>query len=598
MKSRITLSLLLSLLYISIFAQAPQGIHYQAVVRNGNGDPLLNTNVQFRFTIEGPGGFPIYYQETQSATSNAIGGINLIIGNGNTTQGNFETTDWKSGSLRIRVEMDPAGGISFAPFGMTDFQSVPFALYSDRAGAIVDGNGNDWTPADDLDEQTLTVNGNQLAISNGNAVTLPTGSGGDNWGTQTIVTEPELTGNGTLVSPLGIATQGASNGDVLKWNGNAWVPQEDNGQNYSAGDGISIVGGVISNTGDDDDDNDNEIQTLSINGNTVSLSNGGGNINLPTYNEGTGIDISGNTISATNTQAIWNANQLQSRNVSSNTPANGQVLKWDGASWAPGTDNGGSYTEGTGINIAGNVISAENTVALWNANKLQGYNISTGVPDGGDVLKFNPDNNTWFPGTDDDSNPWGTVGNNIYYSQGNVGFGLNNPQSRIHVVDEDKIQMDDQSFGKWATVTIEFTSQLAPVTDDLRDLGTSTRRWDDVWATNGMINTSDINDKNNVHSIDYGLDEIMKLRPVSFTWKNRPERGTKLGLIAQELETVIPEVVANAARIPAVNSEPSEPCTRLGVYYSDLIPVLIKAVQEQQLMIENLQTEIAELKKR
>jgi hypothetical protein len=597
MKSRIILLLLCLITISALYAQAPQGFQYQAVLRDGNGNPLLNTNVRFRFTIEHSSGNPVYYQEMQSTTSNALGGINLIIGGGNGTQGNFSTVNWKDGSVRVRVELDPSGGSNFSSFGITDLQSVPYALYSDRAGVLVDGNGNDWSPEDDLDQQTLTVNGNQLSISNGNAVTLPTGSGGDNWGSQTVVTEPELTGNGTLGSPLGIAIQGASNGDVLKWNGNAWVPQEDNGQDYAAGNGISINGGVISNTGDNDNDADNEIQTLTINGNVVTLSNGGGNINLPAYTEGTGIDINGNTISATNTQAMWNANQLQNRNVSSNAPTSGQVLKWDGSSWAPGADNGGSYTEGTGINIVGNVISAENTTAQWNANKLQGYNISSSAPTGGNVLKFNPDNDTWFPGNDDDSNPWGDIGNNIYYSDGNVGFGLNNPQSRIHVFNEDKIQMDDMTFGKWATVSLEFSSNLVPETDNTRDLGTSTRRWDDVYATNGTINTSDLRDKSNVQSLSYGLEDILKLRPVSFTWKTRPEKGTKLGLIAQELETIIPEVVSNPERTPSANSEPDAGGeTRLGVYYSDLIPVLIKAIQEQQVMISELQAEVNALK--
>ena len=158
--------------------------------------------------------------------------------------------------------------------------------------------------------------------------------------------------------------------------------------------------------------------------------------------------------------------------------------------------------------------------------------------------------------------------------------------------------MDDQTFGKWATISIEFSSNIVPVVDDSRDLGTNARRWDDVWATNGTINTSDMRDKTNIQSISYGLDEIMKLRPVSFTWKNRPEKGTKLGLIAQELETVIPEVVANPERTPAVNSEPGEAGDdRLGVYYSDLIPVLVKAIQEQEAKIIQLQEEIELLKR-
>jgi hypothetical protein len=97
--------------------------------------------------------------------------------------------------------------------------------------------------------------------------------------------------------------------------------------------------------------------------------------------------------------------------------------------------------------------------------------------------------------------------------------------------------------------------------------------------------------------LDYGLDAIMQLRPVSFNWIHRPEAGTKLGLIAQELEAVIPEVVANTQRNPSLDSEPdAEGERKLGVYYADLIPVLIKSIQEQQAMIEALRAEVEDLK--
>ncbi len=569
---------------VNLTAQVPQGFQYQAVIRDNTGNPLLNTPVQFRFTLENNAGNQIFYQETQSTSTNALGGINLVIGSGNASQGTFALTNWKDGDVRVRVELDPAGGQNFSPFGLTTLQSVPYALYAERAGSLVDQNGDDWGPENDQDEQTLTVNGNQLAISNGNAVTLPTGSGGDNWGSQTIATEPELTGNGTLGSPLGIATQGASNGDVLKWNGNSWVPQEDNGQNYTAGSGIGINGGIITNTGDNDNNATNEIQTLSINGNVVSLTNGG-SINLPTYTEGTGIDINGNTISATNTQALWNANQLQSRNVSAATPTNGQVLKWDGANWAPGTDNGGNYTEGTGINIAGSVISAENTTAQWNANQLRSFNIEDVAPVGGQVLKYGTGG--WSPQNDSPSY-WSPNGNEIYFSA-NVGIGTSNPTTRLHVMGGD-ITLEDQTISKFGNFTLEFSSSIVPLVDNNRSLGNSNKRWTAVWAANGTIQTSDARDKTNIQSIEYGLDDILKLRPVSYSWKDRPESGTKLGLIAQELESVIPEVIVRAT--------PGEDSTsdRLGVYYSDLIPVLIKAIQEQEEKIIQLQEEIELLK--
>ncbi|MCE9629005.1 MAG: hypothetical protein K8Q91_03350 [Candidatus Vogelbacteria bacterium] len=80
---------------------------------------------------------------------------------------------------------------------------------------------------------------------------------------------------------------------------------------------------------------DNDKQTLSFSNNTLAIS--GGN-SIPLYSAGTGLVISGNTLSTQNTQALWNANQLQGRSVVATVPSNGQVLKWNGSAWAPSNE--------------------------------------------------------------------------------------------------------------------------------------------------------------------------------------------------------------------------------------------------------------------
>ncbi len=124
--------------------------------------------------------------------------------------------------------------------------------------------------------------------------------------------------------------------------------------------------------------------------------------------------------------------------------------------------------------------------------------------------------------------------------------------------------------------------------DQLIVTGTApTFRWIEVYAANGTINTSDRRRKRDIRDIDYGLDELQKLKPVRYRWKDHPERGERLGLIAQDVQEVISEVVN-------VGNDKDQ---TLGVYYSDLIPVLIKGVQEQQAMIERQGNEIEELRK-
>ncbi len=115
-----------------------------------------------------------------------------------------------------------------------------------------------------------------------------------------------------------IAQAGATTGQVIKWNGTAWAPATDAGTTYTAGTGIDITGTTISNTGDVS--NTNELQTISTASNTVTLSNGGGTVTIA----GAGINTvgtSGTTITVTGTEvdgSTTNEIQTVSRNVATN----------------------------------------------------------------------------------------------------------------------------------------------------------------------------------------------------------------------------------------------------------------------------------------
>ena len=133
--------------------------------------------------------------------------------------------------------------------------------------------------------------------------------------------------------------------------------------------------------------------------------------------------------------------------------------------------------------------------------------------------------------------------------------------------------------------------------DATDDLGASGNRWRSVWASQGTINTSDRRLKTNVRDISYGLKEIMMLHPVSFAWVGHPDQGTKLGLIAQDVQKVIREVVVDNefVRDQETGGSRKVPLQNLGMYYSDLIPVLIKGMQEQQQSIYEKERKIAAL---
>ena len=89
--------------------------------------------------------------------------------------------------------------------------------------------------------------------------------------------------------------------------------------------------------------------------------------------------------------------------------------------------------------------------------------------------------------------------------------------------------------------------------------------------------TSDIKLKENIHSIDNPLDKVMQINGVGFRWKDTKEDA--LGVIAQDIEEVIPELVKNNDHTKTVN-------------YNGLIGVLIEAVKEQQRQILELKAQL------
>ncbi|MBL7943810.1 MAG: hypothetical protein JNM00_13640, partial [Flavobacteriales bacterium] len=110
---------------------SPQGISYQAIVRDNGGNPLPNQLVTFRFNVHDqiPGG-AIVYSETHNLFTNEFGLVNLVIGGGAVNSGVFQDIDWGGGSKFLQVELDPSGGNAFSDMGTTQMLSVPYALYS------------------------------------------------------------------------------------------------------------------------------------------------------------------------------------------------------------------------------------------------------------------------------------------------------------------------------------------------------------------------------------------------------------------------------------------------------------------------------------
>ena len=126
---------------------------------------------------------------------------------------------------------------------------------------------------------------------------------------------------------------------------------------------------------------------------------------------------------------------------------------------------------------------------------------------------------------------------------------------------------------------------LIPNNDDARNCGKSGYRWNEVWAANGTIQTSDRNEKNTILESDLGLDFINNLKPISYKW-NKDEGTTHYGLIAQDLEEVLNTVGKPISDFGGLKKPEN---ALMGLDYSQLISPLIKAIQELSAKVEALE---------
>jgi uncharacterized protein (TIGR02145 family) len=128
---QITLLFTAIILSLATLAQAPQGINYQTVIRDGDGNILPDTDISLQMTIlsGAPDGI-IVYQETHDANTNAFGLINLVIGSGIPQSGDFAEINWGDDDKYLETAIDVNGSGTYIVLGTTQFLSVPYSYYS------------------------------------------------------------------------------------------------------------------------------------------------------------------------------------------------------------------------------------------------------------------------------------------------------------------------------------------------------------------------------------------------------------------------------------------------------------------------------------
>lgn len=124
-------------LTISIIAQSPQKMTYQAVVRNSSDQLVTEQAVQMRISIlQGSESGSDVYTETHTESTNANGLVTIEIGTGTTTD-DFTSIDWSNGPYYLKTEVDPQGGTSYSISGTSQILSVPYALHAKTAENLI-----------------------------------------------------------------------------------------------------------------------------------------------------------------------------------------------------------------------------------------------------------------------------------------------------------------------------------------------------------------------------------------------------------------------------------------------------------------------------
>ena len=136
-------------------------------------------------------------------------------------------------------------------------------------------------------------------------------------------------------------------------------------------------------------------------------------------------------------------------------------------------------------------------------------------------------------------------------------------------------------FGNTSVVSWGF-GNIYPITGHALTVGTTSSNGNGAFLTTGGVwtNASDSTKKHDVKILSYGLKDIMKLHPVSY--KMNGSNYQDIGFLAQEMKLVIPEIVYGEEG-------------QMTLSYGQLTSVLVKAMQEQQRMIEQLKIKTDEL---
>ena len=119
-------------------AQAPDGINYQAVIRNLSGALIANTTIAIRIQVKQTSASgTIVFQERHSVTTSAQGVVNLVIGQGTLLGGNFSTVNWVNGPYFVSLGVSFTNGTNYLDYGSQQLMRTLYNPILQQEGSML-----------------------------------------------------------------------------------------------------------------------------------------------------------------------------------------------------------------------------------------------------------------------------------------------------------------------------------------------------------------------------------------------------------------------------------------------------------------------------
>ena len=644
-------------LYLIIFlfigvaasAQSPDKMSYQAVIRDAKGEILKNQDVSIQFSVlqTSISGTSVY-QEDHKLTTNSNGLVSVYMGTGTVSSGDFSAIDWSDGTYFLQTDIDPTGGSNYVIKSTTELVSVPYALHANVADSLI-GGVNETDPVFDASvAKGITTNNttywnNKLDSSSiQNFVDLTTN--------QTVGGEKEFSSDVTL-----------ANGNSLRWTsddvrieattasdnmkfyvGNTEILKLEQANLAATFAGDLTVNGITVGKGG------GAVATNTANGRDALSNNTIGSFNTANGNGALSNNTKGSFNTANGAYALENNTEGNHNSANSNYALNKNTIGNDNTaigSQSLYTNTGGRDNTAIGKNALYNNISgfyntATGKEALF-SNTTGGSNTANGYW----ALKSNKSSgntaNGYWALADNSSGSYNAA--NGYWALVKNTTGSYNTANGYSALYKNTAGNDNTAIGRMALYTLisgnnnTAIGRSADVSSSFFSNTTAIGYGATVTASQrvvignyqvlriggnvGWTNLSDGRIKENVQEAVPGLSFISELRPVTYTLNTKKQDEitmqampdsikekrmlsdadylesssiVRTGFIAQEVEAAAEKVGFDFDGVSAPENETD----LYGIRYAEFVVPLVKAMQEQQEMIDGQQATIELLLKR